>query len=74
MEMSQRLAGDIRLRNLNTLTSGDGVAVNILELIRLPLVDGVEVIGKSSVAFVRASLLRSKMDNKDFTTQSRVGP
>lgn len=45
-----------------------------LDVIRFPLVDGVEVMGKSSAALARASLLRSKMDRSDLTTQSRVGP
>ena len=45
-----------------------------LDVIRFPLVDGVEVIGKSSAALARASLLRSKIDSNDFMTQSRVGP
>jgi hypothetical protein len=58
----------------HTLTSDGGVAVKALEVILFPLVDGVDVIGKSSVAFARASLLRSNIDNNDLTTQSRVGP
>jgi len=49
-------------------------AEDALDADRLPLVDGVDVIGKSSVELFRASLLRSRMERSDLTTQSRVGP
>ena len=49
-------------------------AEDILDAERLPLVEGVEVMGKSSVELFRASLLRSKMERSDLTTQSLVGP